>query len=72
MKHEGLSSACLYAVSASHLCYGVIRGVGGLHALVAADPDSNVSRLDHPHVVGTVAYRQRDRLHVLLHHVHDL
>ena len=56
----------------AHLCYGVVRGVGGLHALVAADPHSDVSRLDHPHVIGTVTDRQRDGLHVFLHHVHDL
>lgn len=56
----------------THLCYGVVGGIGGLHALVATDPHSDVSRLNHAHVVGTVADRQRDRLHVLLHHVHDL
>ncbi len=59
-------------MSASHLCYGVVRRVGGLHALVATDPHSDVSRLNHAHVVGAVAYRQRDGLHVFLHHVHDL
>lgn len=57
---------------AAHLCYGVVRGVGGLHALVAADAHPDVSRLNHAHVVRTVAYRQRDGFHVLLHHVHDL
>lgn len=51
---------------------GVIRGVCGLHALVPADPDTHVSGLDHPHVIGAVSDRQRDGVYVLLHHVHDL
>jgi len=71
-KHARLSPACLHATSASHLCYGVVRRVGGLHALVAADPHSNVRRLNHAHIVCTVADRQRDGLHVFLHHIHNL
>lgn len=57
---------------ASHLCDGVIRRVGGLHALVATDPHSDVSRLNHAHIVCTVPDRQCDGLHVFLHHIHDL
>lgn len=71
-KHERLSSACLHTMSASYLCYGVVRRVGGLHALIATDPYSNMSRLNHAHIVGTVAYRQRDSLNVFLHHIHNL
>lgn len=67
-----LSAACLHVMLASHLCYRVVGGVGGLHALVATDPHSDVSRLNHAHVVCTVADRERDGLHVFLHHVHNL
>ena len=54
-----------------HLCNGVVGGVGGLHALVPADADSHVSRLDHAHIVGAVAYSQSNGFDVLLHHVYN-
>lgn len=59
-------------MSAPHLRYGVIRRVGGLHALVATDPHANVSGLNHAHIVCTVPDCQRDGLYMLLHHIHDL
>lgn len=54
------------------LCDGVIRVVGGLHALVATDAHTHVGRLDHPDIIGTVPDGQGDGLHPLLHHIHYL
>lgn len=51
---------------------GVVRVVGGLHALVPADAHAHVGRLDHPDVVGAVPNGERDGVHPLLNHVHDL
>lgn len=59
-------------MSAPHLCYGVVRRVGGLHALVATDPHANMCCLNHAHVVGAVPNCQRDGLYMLLHHIHNL
>lgn len=49
----------------------IVAGQDGLHSLLAGDADTDVGRLNHGHVVGSVADGQRDRLlHALnqLHH----
>lgn len=55
---------------ASDLCNSIIRAVGGLHALVATDPHSNVSCLDHSDVVGTIPNGERYGIDVFLDHVY--
>lgn len=57
---------------ASDLCDGIIRVVGGLHALVPTDAHTHVGRLDHPDVIGAVPDGEGDGIHPLLNHVHDL
>lgn len=54
----------------SDLCNCIVRAVGCLHALIAADPHSNVSRLDHPHVIGTVPNGKCYGIDVFLDHVY--
>src|SRR5262245_51957820 len=43
-----------------------------LHSLLSANPDPDVGRLDHRHVVGPVPDRQRLPLHMMLYQLHDV
>lgn len=56
----------------AHLSDGVIRVVGGLHALVPTDAYTHVGRLDHAYIIGTIPDGQGDGFHPLLHHIHYL
>lgn len=58
-------------ISAPDLSYGVIGGVGCLHALVPTDPNSDVCGLDHSYVVGTISNCQRDGIYMFLYHVYN-
>ena len=55
---------------ASDLCDSIIWAIGCLHALIATDPHSNVSCLDHSYVVGTIPNGKCYGIDVFLDHVY--
>mmetsp|Transcript_30701 Transcript_30701/g.77026 ORF Transcript_30701/g.77026 Transcript_30701/m.77026 type:complete len:361 (+) Transcript_30701:278-1360(+) len=50
----------------------VVRAESSLHTFLAANTDTDLSSLNHGHVVGTVAHRQRDLAHLALHQLDHL
>lgn len=56
----------------AHLGNRVVRGVCCLQALIARDSHTNMSCLDHSHIISAITNRQCDHLDLFLYHLYHL
>ena len=55
------------------LGYGEVRGLNGTQALISVKSNTNMSLINHGHIISSIAHCQRDGIPIVfLDHPHDI